>query len=285
MAGTSMNDIKARIKSVRSTMQITKAMELVATSKLRRAKERAQASRPFCEVTEQVICSLLSNTQIGTADFAREGTQGDVLYVVVAGDRGLAGGFNANLFRLAAAHAADEDATVRFLPIGKKAVEYYRRHTGAMREDYPLVSTLGVGDALRLSRQICDEFRAGKWRRVQLVFTQFVSMLTQTPVCRPLLPLPRPDERAHGNVPAPYTDEEEAPQVLDRIVPEYLGGILYAAIAESLAAESGARRCAMSNANKNASEMIDELGLRFNRARQAIITQEITEIVSGAEAL
>lgn len=280
MAGASMNDIKARIKSVRSTMQITKAMELVATSKLRKAKERVERSRPFADALLSAVESVAAlGTEAGGGVFTTVGT-GRTLFVVVAGDRGLAGGYNANIFRTVAQLAAGKDAI--YLPIGKKAVEYYRHRGADIFRQCGLVADLGVGGALSLGQKICDGFVAGEFSEVVLVYTEFVSMISQVPRVKEVLPLTMAGDGKDDSDPIIGGDPEE---MLMRVVPEYVGGLLNSAVLEALASESGARRTAMNAANKNASEMIDGLTLSYNRARQAMITQEITEIVSGAEAL
>ena len=273
-----MNDIKARIKSVESTMQITKAMELVATSKLRRAKEKAEGTRPFYEVLGKAIDDVLASEEVCATPWCKKSDTGRTLYIVVAGDRGLAGGYNANIFRLMDALDTTKGSAV--IPVGKKALEYYRhRQRTIISDEYEYVSTLGVSAAMGLGQEVCRGFIAGEYDKVVIVYTRFVSMLTQAPVYEQLLPLER--EAGHG-IPECDVDPEA---MLERTVPYYVGGVIYSAITESLASEQGARRTAMNAANKNAAEMIDTLMLRYNRARQAIITQEITEIVSGAEAL
>lgn len=277
MAGAGMNGIKARIKSVKSTMQITGAMELVATSKLRRAKEKVERTRPFIETLMgaiEVVCSMPE--LFDTVYTANRG--GRSLYVVIAGDRGLAGGYNANLFRLTARLVKDGDAV---LPVGKKSCEHYKSRSYPIWSDgIEDVSELGVGDALAVGERITAGFVSGEFDRVVLVYTRFVSMMTQTPVYEELLPF----ERAKHVSAVPECDGDPE-EILAAIVPRYVGGVLWSAICEALASESGARRSAMNAANKNAKEMIDDLMLKYNRARQAVITQEITEIVSGAEAL
>ena len=279
MAGASMNDIKARIKSVESTMQITKAMELVATSKLRRAKEKAEGTRPFYEVLGRAIDDVLASEEICSSPWCEKRDTGRTLYIVIAGDRGLAGGYNANIFRLTDTLTGKGDTLV--IPVGKKALEYYRhRQKTVLSDEFEYVSTLGVGATAQLGKTVCDGFINGEYDKVYIVYTKFVSMLTQTPVYEQLLPLER---EACGSA-APSSDIP-AEEMLEKIVPYYVGGVIYSAVTEALASEQGARRTAMNAANKNAAEMIDTLMLRYNRARQAIITQEITEIVSGAEAL
>ena len=275
MAGASMNDIKARIKSVNSTMQITKAMELVATSKLRRAKIRAEQSSAYSEIAAAAMKQILLAPSVSQSPYTKS-NGGKVCYVVIAGDRGLAGGFNAGIFRTVAALGL-ENACV--LPIGKKAVEYYRSRTECISDVFAPVEDLSVGAAMRIAHLLVRGFDEGKFSRIVLVYTRFVSMISQVPAYTELLPL-KQEEGGQD----PMTDEDIT-ELLATLLPEYLGGMIYGAIAQSLAAECGARRTAMNAANKNAEEMIADLGLRYNRARQAMITQEITEIVSGAEAL
>jgi F-type H+-transporting ATPase subunit gamma len=276
-----MNDIKARMKSVQSTMQITKAMELVATSKLRRAKERVEKSRFFHEVLADAIKTIQNTREAGDSVWGATREEKNVLYIVMAGDRGLAGGYNANVFRLTEKLSQGKNAI--YLPVGKKAVEYYRHRKAEIYTDvYEYIADMHVGDTLAVAKRICESFRMGEVDSVVLVYTNFVSMISQTPVHRTLLPFAEESDRK--NVSAPYF-EGDVDEILDRIVPDYVGGLIYTAVCESLASESGARRSAMNAANKNAGEMIDTLMLSYNRARQSVITQEITEIVSGAEAL
>lgn len=280
MAGASMNDIKARIKSVESTMQITKAMELVATSKLRRAKELAERTRPYYEILGGAIDEILASVEFDSSIWVESSKNTDTLYIVIAGDRGLAGGYNANIFRLGEAIA--KDGSNIWLPIGKKALEYYRhRGRNILSGEYEYAASTGVGEAMAIADEVCRAFAEGRFGRVILIYTRFVSMMTQAPVYEQLLPLDR-QRKVGGASPAFDTDPE---QMLTKIVTSYVGGVIYSALTESVASEQGARRSAMNSANKNATEMIDTLLLKYNRARQAVITQEITEIVSGAEAL
>ena len=262
-------------------MQITKAMELVATSKLRRAKERVENSRFFHEVLADAIETVRNTEEAGSSVWGISREEKKTLFIVMAGDRGLAGGYNANIFRLTEKLAQDKNAV--YLPIGKKALDYYR-HKGLplYGESFEYISDMHVGDALALGAGICESYSAGEIDAAVLVYTNFVSMISQVPVSRKMLPLSDPEKKKEKCSPL---FEGDADEILNRIVPDYIGGLIYAAICESLASESGARRSAMNAANKNAGEMIDSLMLSYNRARQSVITQEITEIVSGAEAL
>ncbi len=281
MAGASMNDIKGRIKSVTGTMQITKAMELVATSKLRRAREKIEAARPFHEIAGKAISEIMTSESLKETVWCTPTEGKKPLYIVLAGDRGLAGGYNANIFRTASMLAENKEAT--YLPFGKKALDNYTHKNAAIfSSDYGLISEITVGKSFDLANVICREFLEGEYDSVILVYTKFVSMISQLPVYEQLLPLTVEAEDGKDFDPICDGNPEE---ILDKIIPQYIGGVIYSAICEALASESAARRTAMNAANKNASEIIDTLVLKYNRARQAVITQEITEIVSGSEAL
>lgn len=278
MAG--MNDIKARMASVESTMQITKAMELVATSKLRRAKETVERTRPFYTVLGDAIDDIISGASEPDSPWLKRGASDKTLFIVLAGDRGLAGGYNANVFRLTESLAEEKNSI--WLPFGKKALEYAKHRNYEIFTDiFATAADCSVGSVLSLGKLVCDGFLNGEYGKVVLIFTEFVSMITQKPVSKQLLPL-EPVKKSEARS---FESDCDPCDMLDRIVPEYIGGILYSALCESLASESAARRMAMNSANKNAEEIIDSLKLYYNRARQAAITQEITEIVSGAEAL
>ncbi len=283
MAGASMNDIKARMKSVTSTMQITKAMELVASSKLRRARERLEASRPFYDVLHSAVSEL--EAVIGANEESVFSKRRDVrrtLYIVIAGDRGLAGAYNSNVFKLAERLSCEGDAI--FLPVGKKALEYYRhRKRSLFTEACEYAADCGVGTCMALGAEIRDGYIREEFDKVTLVYTKFISMISEMPVYEEVLPLPKTESK--GELRDPIIECDDMEEMLAKIIPEYIGGILWSALCEASAAEQGARRSSMNSANKNAEEMIDALTLKFNRARQAVITQEITEIVSGAEAL
>ena len=273
-----MNGIKARMKSVTGTKQITKAMELVATSKLRRARERADRARPFLDISTRAIGAVAAHEEAKGSPFVT-GQAAPTLYIIVAGDRGLAGGYNSNIFRLYAERSGGEGIV---LPVGKKSVEHFvRRGIPILSDAFAEVSDCEVADTVRMARLVAEAFVGGRIGRVELIYTRFVSMISQLPTAVTLLPLsPTPDA-----APTALAEEEDFDELLEALVPTYLCGALHASVCEAVAAECGARRSAMSAASKNAEAMLDELMLRFNRARQAVITQEITEIVSGSEAL
>ena len=280
MAGVSTKEIKNRIRSMESTKQITKAMEMVAASKLRRAQAQVQSSRPYFEILLSTIRDIVDSTQDLSSPYLTARTVKRSAYVVVAGDRGLAGGYNSNVLKLAYEHMEGKDAVV--LPIGKKAVDFFKaRKTPLLVENYREAEDLGVSDCFTAAKQLCKAYRSGEVDEIYVVYTNFVSVLSQTPEVLKLLPLQHTVQDCKKSRPE-ILYEPDSVEVLDRIVPEYLGGTLYGALCESRAAEQAARRTAMDSATQNADEMIADLSLKFNRARQAAITQEITEIVAGA---
>ena len=282
MAGVSTKDIKNRIRSMESTKQITKAMEMVAASKLRQAQNRITASRPYFEILSNTISDIVASNRDFTSPYLRKREGSRVLFVVIAGDRGLAGGYNSNVIKLAAAKMEGKDATV--LPIGKKAVDYFRSKGYALLTDsYAEAAEVGIGDCFSIAKLLSKVFLAKEFDEIHVAYTNFVSVLSQTPDSRQLLPLLPPEQEGTGSrVVTLYEPEPE--EVFASIVPEYLGGIIYGALCESRCAEQAARRTAMDSATSNAEDMIADLSLKYNRARQAAITQEITEIVAGAEA-
>ncbi len=277
MAG-SMKAIKNRIKSVESTKQITKAMELVATSKLRRAKERAEQTKPFFETLKATMDSIAAENKDFSSPFCHLDETKSVCHIVIAGDRGLAGGYNNNLFK--SVKLQDNDIV---LPIGKKSVEYFKKkNVEIITEHYAVVDDISMLDCLNIAETITKSFLEGKFSKLFVEYTKFVNVLTQIPASDEILPIvneEKTDEKKHSLI----IYEPSAEAAFEYIVPQYISGVIYGAVASSLASELSARRNAMQSANKNADEMISSLSLLYNRARQAAITQEITEIVAGSE--
>ena len=281
MAG-SMKDIKLRIKSVESTMQITKAMELVASSKMRRAKERVEHSRPYFETLYESLTKIAAADPRARNPYLRREDIKRTLLVVIAGDRGLAGGYNANVFKQA--DAAEGPVTV--LPIGKRSAEYFAHHgAGLFTPEVLMAADVSVSECFPLPHQITEGFLTGEYDAVKLCYTRFDSMMTQTATTLEVLPLtiePTEAQKAEARR-SQILYKPSCEEVFGAIIPEYVAGVLYGAVCESVASELAARRTAMDAATKNAGEMIEHLNLYYNRARQAAITQEITEIVAGAE--
>ena len=284
MAGVSTKEIKNRIRSMESTRQITKAMDMVAASKLRRAQAQVLASRPYFQILSSTVNDILENNRDFSSPFLKERPVKKVIYIVIAGDRGLAGGYNSNILKMVEAELKGKDAVV--LPIGKKAVEFFRsRKIPAFTEIYAEAADVDIGDCFSIAKQLSKAFLNSEFDEVHIAYTNFVSVLSQVPASKKLLPL-EPEQAREGAANVGQRSDtiyEPGPEeVFAAIVPEFLGGILYGALCESRASEQAARRTAMDAATSNADDMIADLSLKFNRARQAAITQEITEIVAGA---
>ena len=281
MAG-SMKDIKLRIKSVESTMQITKAMELVASSKMRRAKERVEHSRPYFETLHKTLTEIAAADPRARNPYLRRAEIKKTLLIVIAGDRGLAGGYNSNVLRQAQQEAGD----VVVLPIGKRSAEYFVHHEVPLfTQEVLLAADITVGECFQLARRITEGYCKGEYDAVKICYTRFDSMMTQTASTMEVLPLsmePTEEQKAEARR-SQILYKPSSEEVFRAIIPEYVAGIVYGAVCESVASELAARRTAMDAATKNAGEMIEHLNLYYNRARQAAITQEITEIVAGAE--
>lgn len=283
MAGVGMKDIKRRIKSVESTMQITKAMELVASSKLRKAKEKVENSRPYFNTLYDTMRKISRSTKGLKSQFTVDRDTGKKGYIVVAGDRGLAGGYNSNVLKTAVSHMDNQKYPV--IAVGKKSMDFFNKR------GYPLhgkfssgAESIEVAEIHQISEEAIALYKSGEIDELYIVFTKFVSTLTQEPQIIKLLPLKFDDEGAAAK--SSLTVYEPSPEgVFDYLVPKYIDGIIFGAIVESFASEQGARRTAMESATDNAEDMIGSLQLKYNRARQATITQEISEIVAGAEAL
>jgi len=281
MAG-SMKDIKLRIKSVESTMQITKAMELVASSKMRRAKERVEHSRPYFETLHKTLTEIAAADPRARNPYLRRAEIKKTLLIVIAGDRGLAGGYNSNVLK----QAQQETGDVVVLPIGKRSAEYFVHHEVPLfTQEVLLAADITVGECFQLARRITEGYCKGEYDAVKICYTRFDSMMTQTASTMEVLPLsiePTEQQKAEARR-SQILYKPSSEEVFRAIIPEYVAGIVYGAVCESVASELAARRTAMDAATKNAGEMIDHLNLYYNRARQAAITQEITEIVAGAE--
>jgi len=281
MAGVSTKAIKNRIRSMESTKQITKAMEMVAASKLRRAQAQVLSSRPYFEILYSTINDIVDTTTDFSSPYLTKRPVKKIAYVVIAGDRGLAGGYNSNILKLVMSEIEGKDVSV--LPIGKKAVDFFNaRKIPLLTVNYAEAEEVSLGDCFTMAKNLCKRFQAGEFDEIHVAYTNFVSVLSQTPASLRMLPLLRSRTGREGTIESDMLYEPNATEVFDAIVPEYLGGIVYGALCESRAAEQAARRTAMDSATQNAEDMIADLSLKFNRARQAAITQEITEIIAGS---
>ncbi len=280
-----MKEIKLRIKSVQSTMQITKAMELVASSKLRRAKERIERTEPYFNIVHDTLSTIAYGKRDFRSPFVepREEIK-KICYLMIAGDRGLAGGYNSNISKLLESHMAQHGKPVCIMPVGKKAMEYcQRKEMEILTAQYTYVEDVTIGNCFEAAHFLADEFRKGTFDELYILYTNFVSMLTQNATEMRILPIPYEKSEAKDDVRSLVLYEPSPEAVFNAVVPEYISGIFYGALSQSWASELASRRTAMDAASKNASEMIEDLSLKYNRARQGAITQEITEIVAGAE--
>ncbi len=289
MAGASMKDIKNRIKSVESTMQITKAMELVASSKLKKARERVESSRPYFNTLYAALVDISRSNTDMTSPYVIQRPIKKVCYVLIAGDRGLAGGYNSNMFKAFAADVAERagDKPICVLPIGKKAVEYCeRKGIEILSKNYAVCEEVDYDDCESISQLLCRGYLNGDFDEIMVAYTNFISMLSQSPVIMSVIPVASSKkDTTHVDRKAQNLIEYEpsAEEVFEAIIPDYLGGVIYGSLSRAWVSEVASRRNAMDAASKNAAEMIESLSLSYNRARQGAITQEITEIVAGAE--
>ena len=281
MAGVSTKEIKNRIRSMESTKQITKAMEMVAASKLRRAQAQVSNSRPYFEILSNTVTSIVRSNKDLSSPYLQKRDVKKVMYIVIAGDRGLAGGYNSNILKMVQSEIQGKDAVV--LPIGKKAVEFFRtRKVPALTESYAEVAELTVGDCFSISKILNKAYLAGEFDEVRIAYTEFGSVISQIPTSKQLLPLVLDMQEEKTGSTSDIIYDPGCEEVFAAVVPEYLGGVIYGAVCESRASEQAARRTAMDAATSNAEEMIADLSLKFNRARQAAITNEIIDIVAGS---
>ena len=294
----SLKDLRNRINSVKATQKITKAMQMVAAAKLRRAQEAAEAARPYSERMNAVIARLaakLKDAEDVSPFLAGTGREETHLLVVCTAERGLCGGFNSSIARLAAAHADDLKAkgkTVKMLCVGRKGYEALKRQYGDLMIDEPVdlkqVKRIGFDHAKDIGERVIRLFTDGEFDVCTLFYAEFRSVITQTPIALRLIPAQieevAEEETAAGPAPV-YTYEPDEAEILDDLLPRNISVQIFRALLENAASEQGARMTAMDNATRNAGEMIDKLTLSYNRQRQAQITKELIEIISGAEAL
>ena len=289
----SLKDLKIRINSVKSTRKITKAMQMVAAAKLRRAQEAAEAARPYAERMDAVLGNL-ARAAAGQANAPRllAGTGDDKVHllIVATSERGLCGGFNSTIVRLARAHARSllaQGKTVKILTVGKKGREQLKRDLSAHfigHVDMGAVKRLGYSDAQSIATDVLTRFHGGEFDVATLFFNRFQSVISQVPTTQQLIPAVF-DEAEAGAEQVFYEYEPDEEGILAELLPRSIATQLFTGLLENAASEQGARMSAMDNATRNAGEMIDKLTIVYNRSRQAAITKELIEIISGAEAL
>jgi F-type H+-transporting ATPase subunit gamma len=287
----SLKDLRNRIASVKATQKITKAMQMVAAAKLRRAQLAAEAARPFAERMEKILTQI-SGGFSGTKPPLLGGTGGDAvqLLIVCTAERGLCGAFNSSIARLArdkALELQEQGKTVKILCVGRKGYDLLKRQFGAhIIEVIELrgVKQLGFGNADEIGRKVIDLFEKGEFDVATLFFSRFRSVIQQIPTALQIIPAELP-ESADGHTRVHYETEPEPNELLSVLLPRNISIQLFRALLENAASEQGARMSAMDSATRNAGEMIKKQTLKYNRTRQAMITKELIEIISGAEAL
>ncbi len=284
-------DLKRRIASVKSTQQITKAMKMVAAAKLRRAKDAAEAARPYAQAMEAMLGSLASSISEGASGprlLSGNGKSNTHLIVVATSDRGLCGGFNSTIVRATRRKVRElqgQGMQVKLLFVGRKGFEQLQTEFGSLsigRSELPK-KRIGFTDAQAISQQLCELFESDAFDVCHIVYNKFKSAISQEVTFQQIIPLSLSNGAAASN--ASYEYEPEEGEILADLLPKNLGVQVYRALLENAASEQGARMTAMDNATRNAGDMIKKLNLKYNRTRQAAITKELIEIISGAEAV
>jgi len=290
----SLKDLKNRIESVKNTRKITKAMQMVAAAKLRRAQDLAEASRPYTERFNSVLGALASANAAGSGGpqlLVGTGKDQTHLLVVMTAERGLCGGFNSNIAKLAKSHALkllEQGKTVKILTVGKKGRDVVKRDLGKHFVDHidlSEIKSIRYTDAQAISKSILERFTAGEFDIATLFYSKFVNVVTQIPTAQQVIPASFDDDGGTKTESVNYEYEPTEEEILADLLPRGVGTQIFAALLENGASEQGARMSAMDNATRNAGDMIDKLTIQYNRSRQAVITNELIEIISGAEAL
>ena len=290
----SLKDLKNRIESVKNTRKITKAMQMVAAAKLRRAQDSAEASRPYTERFNSVLGALASANAAGSGGpklLVGTGKDQTHLLVVMTAERGLCGGFNSNIAKLAKSHALkllEQGKTVKILTVGKKGRDVVKRDLGKHFVDHidlSEIKSIRYTDAQAISKSILERFTAGEFDIATLFYSKFVNVVTQIPTAQQVIPASFDNDGGTKTESVNYEYEPTEEEILADLLPRGVGTQIFAALLENGASEQGARMSAMDNATRNAGDMIDKLTIQYNRSRQAVITNELIEIISGAEAL
>lgn len=282
----SMRDIKRRKSSVQSTQQITKAMKLVSTVKLQRAKGRAEKSKTYFSCMYDTVASMLSKAGTVNHPFLMAGESTKKAVIVITANRGLAGGYNSNIVKLIKNSDFKKEDLLLYT-IGTKGRDALARLGYTIAADYSeVIDEPMYSDAMEISKKLLEEFAAGRIGEIYVAYTGFKNTVTHVPTLLKLLPVKVEDDRPQSeNHQAVMEFEPECEEAIDLIIPKYITSLIYGALIESVESENGARMQAMDSATSNADDMISKLSLLYNRARQSSITQELTEIIAGAEAI
>ena len=283
----SMRDIKRRKSSIQGTQQITKAMKLVSTVKLQRARANAERSKAYFDCMFQTVNSILARVGHVEHKYLLPGSSDKKAVIVITSNRGLAGGYNSNVVKLITRHESWKKEDILVYSLGNKGREALARNGYTIKEDLPeVIDEPAYADAMLLSQRLLKAFAEDEIGEIYLAYTSFKNTVSHEPKLLKLLPVEyENDKNAESEAGAIMNFEPEDVEALDMIVPKYITSLIYGAMMEAVASENGARMQAMDSATSNAEEMISDLALKYNRARQGSITQELTEIIAGAEAL
>ena len=283
----SMKDIKRRKESIQSTGQITKAMKLVATVKLQKARGKAESARPYFDAMYNTVSSILANSERINHRYLKSGETTKKAIIVITANRGLAGGYNSNVIKtVTGSDIGREDAVI--YAVGTKGRDFFARREYKIAADFSeAINEPIYKDAMEIGQAVLDAFEAGEVGEIYLAYTSFKNTVVHEPKLVKLLPMSTEDvEKTEGSEATGLVEyEPEEEEALDIIIPKYINSLIYGALMESIASENGARMTAMDNATSNAEDIISELSLKYNRARQSSITQELTEIIAGANAI
>ncbi len=283
----SMRDIKRRKVSVQSTQQITKAMKLVSTVKLQRARATAERSKRYFDSMYKTVQSILARTGNIEHKFLQPGESTKKAVIVITSNRGLAGGYNSNIIKLITRHETWKKEDVEIYAIGSKGRDALARSGYTIRMDMSdIVEEPAYADAMQLSKTLLESFENGEIGEIYLAYTAFKNTVSHVPTLLKLLPVDRQEmEASEEETIAPMNFEPDEEGALDLLIPKYITSLIYGGLIEAVASENGARMQAMDSATSNAEEIINDLTLKYNRARQGSITQELTEIIAGADAI
>ncbi|MBE5865403.1 MAG: ATP synthase F1 subunit gamma [Lachnospiraceae bacterium] len=282
----SMRDIKRRKTSIQGTQQITKAMKLVSTVKLQRAKANAERTKVYFDCMYETVNSILA--RVGHVDhrYLNGGESQKKAVIVITSNRGLAGGYNSNITKLLTRHETWKKEDLVIYSLGNKGRDTLNRNGYNIKENLPeVIDSPSYADAMDLSARLLKAFEEGEFGEIHLAYTSFKNTVSHEPKLIKLLPVESKEDESKGGAEAIMEFEPQDTEALDMLIPKYITSLIYGAMMEAVASENGARMQAMDNATSNAEEMISDLALKYNRARQGSITQELTEIIAGAEAL
>ena len=281
----SMRSIKRRKGSIQSTQLITKAMKLVSTVKLQRAKGHAEKSKAYFECMYATVKSMLAKTGFIEHPYLKPGAGGKKAVIVITSNRGLAGGYNSNVVKLVTKGDFQKEE-VKIYAIGRKGKEAFTRYGYEVAADYSdMIEEPAYADAMRISKELLQAFADGEIGEIYLAYTAFKNTVSHIPTLLKLLPVEVSDAEEESDDKALMNFEQDEEEALNLLIPKYITSLIYGGMVEAVASENGARMQAMDSATSNAEEMIDKLSLQYNRARQGSITQELTEIIAGAEAI